>query len=140
MSEENVELVRRLYEMGDFLDATPELIDRAFREDLDEQFEFRLPPDYPEGEPVFRGRQGIAELRAMLRDTWTEWQVEPERYLDAGGNRVVVFVHTLAVGGASHAPIEFESAHVWTIPAGRATSVQVYRDRSEALEAAGLSE
>ena len=139
MSEENVELVRRLYEMGDFLDATPELIDRAFREDLDEQFEFRLPPDYPEGEPVFRGRQGIAELRAMLRDTWTEWRVESERYLDAG-KRVVVFVRTLAVGGASHVPIEFETAHLWTIRAGRATSLQVYRDRSEALEAAGLRE
>ena len=90
MSEENVELVRGLYEMGDFLDATPELIDRAFREDLDEQFEFGFRPDYPEGEPVFRGRQGIAELRAMLRDTWTEWRVEPERYLDAG-KRVVVY-------------------------------------------------
>jgi hypothetical protein len=59
------------------LDATPELIDQAFREYLDEHFELRLPPDYPEGEPVFRGRDGWDQLIAMLRDTWSEWRFEP---------------------------------------------------------------
>jgi hypothetical protein len=46
MSEENVDLVRNMYALWD-LDATPELIDQAFREYLDEHFELRLPPDYP---------------------------------------------------------------------------------------------
>ena len=36
MSEENVEIVRQLYEMGDFFNATPEQVDRAFRDYLDE--------------------------------------------------------------------------------------------------------
>lgn len=43
MSQENVELARRLYGGGDLLDTTPAQIDRLFREDLDEDFEFRLP-------------------------------------------------------------------------------------------------
>jgi hypothetical protein len=33
-----------------------------------------------------------------------------------------------------------ETTHVWTIQAGRAFSVHAYRDRSQALEAAGLQQ
>jgi hypothetical protein len=81
MSEENVELVRRLYAEGDLLHATTEQIDRVFREDLDEHFEFRLPGDYPEGEPVFRGRDRVDQLAAMLSETWREWHFEPGAFL-----------------------------------------------------------
>jgi ketosteroid isomerase-like protein len=51
---------------------------------------------------------------------------------------LVVFARILAKGGESGVPIELETTHVWTARAGRATSVQFYRDRSKALEAAGL--
>jgi ketosteroid isomerase-like protein len=140
MSEENVDLARRVYAEGDdLLHATTEQIDRVFREDLDEDFEFRLPPDYPEGEPVFRGRDGIDQLIAMLRETWGEWRLEPERFLDAG-DRVVVFARMVGQGGASGVPFELETTHVLTFHAGRAISGQAYRDRSKALEAAGLRE
>ena len=137
MSEENVEIVRRLYAEGDLLKATTEQIDRVFRELLDEQFELHLPPDYPEGEMVFRRREGFDQYIAMLGETWDEWHFEPQRFLDAG-DRVVVFARIVGKGGTSKVPVELEIAHVWTIHAGRATSLQAYRDRSEALEAAGL--
>jgi len=75
----------------------------------------------------------------MLRATWGKWRLEPKRFLDAG-DRVVVFVRILAKGGASGVPIEVETAHVWTIRGARVTSVHAYRDRSQALEAAGLTE
>jgi ketosteroid isomerase-like protein len=139
MSEENVELVRNLYALGDFLNPNPAEVDQAFRDYLDEQFELRLPPDYPEGELVFRGREGVAQWRAMLQETWGEWQIEPERFLDAGG-RVVVFARLVGKGEASGVPFELETTHVLTIHADRVASMHVYRDRSEALEAAGLSE
>jgi ketosteroid isomerase-like protein len=139
MSQENVELARRLYAEGDLLHATTEQIDRVFRDDLDENFEFRLPGDYPEGEPVFRGRDGVDQLAAMLSETWRDWHFEPERFLDAG-DRVVVFARIVGQGAASGVPLELETTHVWTIRGGRATSMHVYRARSEALEAAGLSE
>ena len=139
MSQENVEVVRSLYQTGagDWFSAAPDQIDRAFREYIDEQFEARLPSDYPEGEPVFRGREGFDEMIAMLGDTWGKWRMEPERFLDAG-DRVVVFVRIFAEGGASGLPIEVETAHVWTIRKARATFMHAYRNRSEALEAAGL--
>ena len=142
MSEENVELARRLYVEGDLLHPsteTTERIDRVFREDLDENFEIHLPSDYPEGEPVFRGREGIDQLVDMLSETWSDWHFEPERFLDAG-EQVVVFARMAGQGGASGVPFELETTHVLTIRAGRAISVHAYRDRSEALAAAGLEE
>ena len=141
MSEENVELVKGVYEllpMGGILNHTPDQIDRAFRDFLDEQFEFRL-PDYPEGAPVFRGREGVAQFTAMLGEAWDEWLFEPQEILDAS-DRVVVVGRILGKGETSGIRVELETTHVWTIRSGRAVSAHVYRDRSEALEAAGLSE
>ena len=141
MSRETVEVVRSLYGLGGdaFINAGADAADRAFSDHLDEQFEVRLPSDYPEGEPVFRGRAGLEEMFAMLADTWGKWRFELDRFVDAG-ERVVVFVRILAEGGASGVPIERETTHVWTIRGGRAVSMHVYRDRSQALEAVGLQE
>ena len=44
------------------------LLARLFGDFVDEQFEIHLPPDYPEGEPVFRGREGGTEMLSMLPD------------------------------------------------------------------------
>lgn len=128
-----------MYASGLGLGATPDQIDRAFRDYLDEGFEWQSAPEYPEGEQLFRGRQGATEFMAMLRESWSEWRFEPERFLDANDS-VVVFVRIQAKGGASGIPLELNTAHVWTIRSGRATSVRFYRDRTEALEAAGLRE
>ena len=98
MSRENVEIVQRFYASGpsDLLKAEAQ-VDQAFRDFLDEDFEVRWPPTWPEGEQVFRGREGLAELFATLRGSWAEWRVQPERFLDAG-DRVVVYVRMRARG------------------------------------------
>jgi ketosteroid isomerase-like protein len=139
MSQENVELVRKAYDLDIFTASSGEIV-RYFRDYGDEKFEFHLPPDYPEGEPVFRGRDGASRLVAMMKDVWGEWRFEPEQFIDAGDRGVVVFARILAQGLASGVPIELQTAHVWTVRGGRATSVHMFRDRTEALEAAGLRE
>jgi ketosteroid isomerase-like protein len=138
-----VELVRRWYAaLRDLRAADPgddhAWLDHAFHDVLDERYELRLPSGYPEGEPVFRGQVGYAELLDMLRHAWAEWLFEPERFFDAG-DQVVVFVRVVAKGRASEVPIELPDVHVWTIRDGRVTSTHVYRDRAEALHAAGLA-
>ena len=85
----NVDLVRRAYEDGPVrLPLSPDdertFIERTFEEYYDEKLEIRMPPDYPEGEVVLTGRAGMARLFAMLRDTWTEFRFEPERFIDCG--------------------------------------------------------
>ena len=144
MSQENVELVRRFYAaMPGLRAANPDedqaSRDRLFRDHLDERWEMRMPTDYPEGEQVLRGREGLVQLVAMLRDAWAEFRFEPERFIDAG-NRVVVFMRVVVEGGASGVPLELETAHVLTIRDARISSARVYRDRAEALAAVALQE
>ena len=138
----NIELVRRWYAFLPSLGSTDPnddsaLVDRMFGDYLDEEYELRLPGGYPEGEPVFRGREGIAQMAAMLRDAWAEWRFEPERFIEAG-DKVVVFVRVVAKGSASGVRIELPDAHVVTLRDARLTSTCVYRDRTEALQAVGL--
>jgi ketosteroid isomerase-like protein len=145
MSQEDVEVVRRLYaEGGPFAlpmsaDDERALLDYLFREFYDEQVEVRMPSDYPEGEQVLYGRQGMSRLLAMLWDSWTEFRFEAERFIDAG-RRVVVFIRVIARGGASGLATERETAHVWGVRDGRLSSIQIYRDRETALQALGLPE
>jgi ketosteroid isomerase-like protein len=140
----NVDLVRRLYESGGpfSLPLGPDeerlLLDRLFAEYYGEQVEVRMPADYPEGEQVLYGRQGMSRLLAMLRDSWTEWRFEAERFIDAG-ECVIVFIRVVARGGASGLATERDTAHVWAIRDGRLSSIQIYRDREDALKAVGLT-
>ena len=134
MSHENVEIVERLYEFFARRD-----VERAFPNYAAPNFEIRVPALYPDTPNVFRGRKGVEEWTAMVDEVWTEWRFEPERYLDAGSN-VVVLARLIAEARASGVHLERDVAHVWTFEKGRATSIQAYLDRDEALSAAGLSE
>src|SRR6266511_3947104 len=101
MPQRNVEVVRSLYELvPSLLEADPEVVDRALRDYADDRFELHLPPGYPEGEQIFRGRDGMAALAATFREAWSEWRFVPERFLDAG-EQVVVFARIVAVGHES---------------------------------------
>jgi ketosteroid isomerase-like protein len=142
MSQENVELVRRWYaSLPDLAGADPAddevTLDRLFSDYLYEGYEARLPADYPEGEHIFRGRQGLIRYVAMLRDTFSEWRFEAERILD-GGDQVVVFQRVIGKGKTGEVPFEMTGTAVLTVIDGRLRSSEVYRDRSQALKDAGL--
>jgi ketosteroid isomerase-like protein len=137
----NLDLVHSVYQRRDFgladWNDDPAFFDRICRDYLDEEFEYRGTGGYPEGELVFRGREGAAQQLAMLLDAWAEFRFGPERFIGAG-DQVVVFVRFVGKGRASGVPIELPVAHVWTIRDGRLKSCRAYRDRSDALEAVGL--
>jgi ketosteroid isomerase-like protein len=145
MSHENLDVVRRLYAAGGpfALPLGPEgeraLLDHLFEEYYDEQLKVLMPPDYPEGEQVYVGRRGMSKLIGGLRDSWTKWRFQAERFIEAG-EHVIVLIRVVAEGGASGIATERETAHLWTLRAGRLTSIQIYRDRAEALGAVGLGE
>jgi ketosteroid isomerase-like protein len=94
----------------------------------------RIPDAYPEGAQVFRGRAGLKRWVDSTREVWDEWRFEPERFLDAG-DQVVVLVRVVARGGSSGVSLDRETAHLWILRDRRATRCEVYLDRSEALEA-----
>jgi ketosteroid isomerase-like protein len=134
MSEENVEVVRRLYELFERRD-----LDAAIPELADPDIELRVPPLYPDIPDVFRGLEGIERWLSIVDDVWSVWRFEPERYFDAGST-VVVFTLLIAEQVSSGIHLEREVGHLWTVHGGRATSIRVYLNRDEALQAAGLEE
>jgi ketosteroid isomerase-like protein len=53
---------------------------------------------------------------------------------------LLVFIHVSAEGEGSGAPVDMRDAHELTVRDGLIVRLKVYADRTEALEAAGLSE
>ena len=135
MSQENVEIVRRLYTLitrGD--DRLLDLLAPDFVVD----FSRRLV------DPIVVRDLNPAVLAAFfddLRQTWgglPAW--EPEQMIDAG-DKVFGFIRTSARGKASGAEVEARVANVWTFRDGTPVELKYFgEDQAAALEAAGLSE
>ena len=134
MSRQNVEIVRRGYELyaaGDL-----EGVAGLFAEDA---------------ELADAGGLGVADTAAGTRygpegflrateeavEAFEDYRVDAEEFIDAGES-VVVPVRVSGRGRASGAKLETRLAHLWVLRNGNVTRGDVYRTTEEALEAAGL--
>ena len=104
MSAENVQVARKLYELFARRDVAAAFPDLAHPD-----FEFRVPPVYPDAPEVFRGLEGVQDWMTMIDEAWAEWRFEPERYLEAGST-VVVLARLVAEGGSSGIHLSARSA------------------------------
>ncbi|OLE37114.1 MAG: hypothetical protein AUG48_05245 [Actinobacteria bacterium 13_1_20CM_3_68_9] len=134
MSQENVEIVRRIYE--------------AFvRSDSDQPTELFDPAVELHGTvgglsegSVAHGLERIRQVFEQWDDeAWDESRLQPERFID-GGDRVVVFQHEFRRGRGSGVEVETDTAVVFELRDGRVIRIQGYMDRASALEAAGCRE
>jgi hypothetical protein len=75
-----------------------------------------------------------------VRETYPDFAFHVERYVDSGGDEVVVLGRYTASGGASGVAVEGEHGYVWTIRDGVAVRFQWFQSHPEALEAAGIAE
>jgi ketosteroid isomerase-like protein len=131
MSEENVEIVRAIY-------ADPRgLIAAAKRAAPDVEFDFT--DAYPD-RPILKGVEEMRRFRETGPWRGSPIHIEPERFLDVDDERVLAFVRVSTTGRDSGAEVEMRPAHEFTIRDGLIVRFKAYRDRAEALEAAGLSE
>ena len=132
MSQENVELVRRVFDAFNRRDIG------AFLELLDPDVEWVPILAVLEGR-VYRGHE---EIRGWIKDLATDWeffQVDYEDLRDFGG-QVLVSGHWHARGRASGVESENPGTYLYEIKGGKVASMRTFTDRAEALEAAGLSE
>jgi ketosteroid isomerase-like protein len=67
-------------------------------------------------------------------------EMRADKYVDAGDDEVVVFHHEVAKGRESGVVVETDTGTVDTVRDGRIVRVRSFMDRTQALEAAGLSE
>jgi ketosteroid isomerase-like protein len=132
MSEENVEIVRRCYGFWTDRDFTPlpELAHPDVVIDLSRNV-------FNPG--VHRGLDGFRHMIEQVDEMWDSFQIEPEEFIDAGDN---VFVASRISGrGRGGVEAEMRAFAIWTLREGKVSLFRGgYRDRAEALEAAGLRE
>ena len=134
MSQENVETIRALYDATAAGDTGAALA----RIDPDIEINYRgVVPDL-RGRDL-RGHAGVAELMATITGEFSDFEAHPEEVID-GGEHVVVVVFQKGTGRVSGATVERRVGQVWTVRDGRAVRWRIFKDKAEALEAAGLSE
>jgi ketosteroid isomerase-like protein len=129
MSQENVEHVRRT--LGHFMEAGEPLW-----EVIDDEIEV-YDHDIPDrGE--YMGQAGFVRWLQDWGEAWADWSVHPQEFLDAG-DKVVAFLRMKATGH-SGVSVERDDAIVYTLRDNLVVRIDYYNNRSQALEAAGLSE
>ncbi len=131
MSQENVEIVKRLLE--DFIAIGPDATPADFIWDMST---FRGWPD----QPVFHGVEGFAEFMSAWRAPYDDWSVAVEQVLDAGGDRVVAALAQRGRLRGSGADVGLRYGVVYTVENRQVRRAQAYMTVDEALEAVGLRE
>ena len=136
MSQENVELVRRIFEAvnrGDFEGALA-------LANAPPEFEF-VPSGVliPDLSDVQRGPDGLRRVQEGLLAAFDDIHLEVHELIDAEDQ---VFGSYAIRGRGRHSGAEttFDGWLVWTVRDGRIARLLGFTDRDPALEAAGLSE
>jgi ketosteroid isomerase-like protein len=135
MSQENLEVVRRVADAMDkegFEAAFP-----VFAEAARADVEWREDPSWP-GAGTYRG---LKQVRGLVVDRLDSFDFDHQTAaLIHVDDKVVALVHWRGRGRASGAQSEMQLAIVWTLHERAITKVEFYIDRSEALDAVGMSE
>jgi uncharacterized protein len=135
MSEENVEIVRGVYDAwqrGDF---------EAALEPFHEDVEWFGPPDISRagGGGVERGHEGVRRSVGRWMGTWVAHRFELRELIDFGAE-VLAEGWQQGRGRGSGVEVSEEIFSVWTLQAGKIVRQRMFRDRAQALAAAGLRE
>jgi hypothetical protein len=82
----------------------------------------------------------MVRYREELDAAFGEWHTEEDRFLDAGGDRVLHLYRLVGRGAGSGVSVSEDFAILWQLRDRKLFKGQVYRDQRQALEAAGLRE
>jgi ketosteroid isomerase-like protein len=136
MSQANVDAVRRLYEAAARRDdVVPfEVYAEDIIWDISNSRRALLAM-----KPIYHGHEGVRQYWRETTSAFGEIDFEVEELIDAG-EQVLAVIREREVGRASGAPVEATHLAVYTLSGGKVTQLQVFDDRQQALEAAGLVE
>jgi len=93
-------------------------------------------------EGAYEGADGIRRFFADVLDTAPDFRITIERLESIGTDRVLRFMRLNLSGRASGISLgsDIPSTNLYDFTDGKIKSVRIFLDRTEALEAAGLSE
>jgi ketosteroid isomerase-like protein len=142
MSEENVEVVRRIWDLyvAGLEQGDPNAWTAAFDQGLVAPESTITPAREIPGTQTYVGREGFLEFVRAWTAEFAELRMRLEKIIDAGDDRVVAVVHQSATGKGSGAAVELRFGIVYTLKDGQVIDRRHYLDPAEALEAVGLGE
>jgi ketosteroid isomerase-like protein len=126
VSKENVEIVRAsmdAFDEGDYETALS-----YYSEDV---------VFYPLVAGPYHGRAGVAEQMLVWMEEFNDYWFEVEQLIDAG-DEVVLLWRQGGEGKSSGIEVENKGGTVFALKDGRICLARVFRDRAEALDAAGI--
>ena len=129
MSEQNVDLLRRIYGSRTLGEAAESLHPEA------EMHQASLIPDTDD----YYGRDELVRGTNLWLEEWEDFSFTPEKVVDLG-NRALMWVHLSGRAKASGITLDRMAFHLWTFRDGMPWRCEVFFDEAEALQAAGLSE
>ena len=139
MSQENVEIVRRVYDAAARRDAATVLA--LYDPDIEsDASQLGIAGIVGGDEVVYRGHDGLRRFFRDWHEAWTNIEYDFEELIDAGDEHVIAVVTRHARGRASGVEVERPFALVWTLRGGKVAQVVWFLSRAEALEAVGPSE
>jgi len=140
MSQENVEIVRRIYDAAARRDSATifSLYDPEVELDNSRLQVVGLSPIG--AETNYRGHDGLRRFFREWHDAWENIDYDFDELVDAGGDYVVSLVTRRGRGRASGAEVELPLALLWTLRDTKAARVEWFPSRNEALEAVGRRE
>jgi ketosteroid isomerase-like protein len=132
MSQENVELVQRIFEAvgrGD-LEAAADTLDPDI-----EIVDFDIPDA-----GFYHGREGFFAWLARWDEGWESWKVEDLEFRSVGDAQVLALFRIVTKGKGSGIEMDRLDAIAYRLRDGKVIRSEYFNDRQQALEAVGLRE
>src|SRR4051812_24608239 len=132
MSQENVEIVRRMhdaYARGDLQMAL------SF---FDPEVKLSTPARQP-GAGTYHGHEGVRRATAVWVGAWEDFRINVEELTELG-EHVLARLHEHGRGKGSGVEVDRHLFQLFTLRGDKIVRLRMYEDQAEALEAAGLSE
>jgi ketosteroid isomerase-like protein len=134
MSEENVKIVRRVFDSINRGD-----VDGAL-ESAAEDFEMDWSNSIGPAKGIYRGKEQVREAWTSFVEAFDELRWDPLEIIEVDESRLIAVNHVRMRGRGSGIEVDAKGAQLWTISEGKGRKLKLYQSKAEALEAAGLSE
>ena len=136
MSQENVEFARRGYAAINEMLSRRE-VDRSLIEEFWAVDTVLRPAGILPESGEMHGHEGVARFMSNQMEAFDEFRAEPLEFIDAG-DRVVVPIRFGGKARYTGMQVEFAVVHVVTLRDGKCVRTDMFREKAEALKAAGL--
>jgi len=148
MSEENVEIVRAYYaDIDQALEAYWARPETALSESAEAKAiidrlhpEVVWKPPFRSDDEGYRGPEGIRRALDELVEAFEQWRISIEDVVEASEGRVLLTASSHVRGKGSGVAFDQRVFTVATLRDGKLAQMEDFTERSQALEAAGLSE